>query len=150
MFSVERGLEKSTLGEGSARRRSSMADGLCAAAAAPASSALIEARVGYGVPALGGLVGPDAGPRERGRLVMTGGRVRVKAGPCSPAGRPGRGVSRNISGVSVAAVDGRDEKACERAVQSGSSCAGRRLEPGIPGPASWLGGRLDLTKSSAR
>ena len=117
MLSVGRGVEKSTFGGGSVLRRSSR-DGRCAEALA--SRALMDARVGY-APALSGLVGLETGPAARDTLVTTGGSERVSSGPCSPAGRPGRGGSLNSSAASVAAVDGRDEKPCGGALQAGSS-----------------------------
>ena len=121
----------------------------------PASSALKEARDGYAAPALSGLMGLDIGPaRGRGRFVMTGGSVRVSSGPCSPAGRPGRGVSLYNSGASEAGaadIDARDdENGGGRVLHGWSSKAERRLEPGIPGPASCVGGIPDLAYSSAR
>lgn len=56
-----------------------------------------------------------AGPWPRGMFVMTDGRDRGSPGPCSPAGRPGRGVVLYISAVSVPEVEGREEKPCMRA-----------------------------------
>lgn len=130
MLSGARGVEKSTFAGGRLRRASSEERVRCADALD--CSALRDASVGYG-PALSGVIGLDPGPRVR---AANGGRLRVSSGPCSPGGRPGRGVARYISGGSIADVGGGAGKPCEGLRQAGSSRRPRLLEPGIPGPAS--------------
>lgn len=132
MLSGARGAEKSTFAGGRLRRASPAERVRCAVALD--SSALRDASVGYGPPALSGLIGLEpTGPRAR---VATGGRLRVNPGPCSPGGRPGRGVALYVSSGSLADVNGGTGKPCEGLRQAGSSSRPRRLGPGIPGPAS--------------